>query len=82
MLIFAPSNAVENLIVTFAPTLPLHIRRTAGGYRITDDSDRLLAMVYCREPESVARIAKVLTFDDGKEAAQIIARALSDADRD
>lgn len=46
--------------------LPLTIRRIAGGYRLLDSSQRALLVAYCRDPAHEARIAGVITFEEGR----------------
>ena len=62
--------------MTFTPSRPITIKRTAGGYRIEDKTERTLLYIYCRKSEAVARAAGVLTFPEGEELAKTVARAL------
>jgi hypothetical protein len=48
------------------PPPPWTIEKIAGGFKVCDANGQSLAYVYSRENESDARIAKVLTEDEGE----------------
>lgn len=55
---------------------PIRIRRTPGGYKIEDAADRTLLYIYCRERDSDARAAHVLTWPEGEALAIFLARTI------
>jgi hypothetical protein len=52
---------------------PWTIEPIAGGFKVIDASGQSLAYVYSRENDSDARMAKVLTEDEGQRIASNIA---------
>ena len=60
--------------------LPLKIRRHAKSYAIEDAGGRVIAYFYFDDGDELRRtITRRLTKAEAKEAAQIAARALTDA---
>ncbi len=53
---------------------PWRVEKTDGGYRVVDNAGQTICYVYAREPESTARIAKVLDFETARRVAVNIAR--------
>jgi hypothetical protein len=53
---------------------PWTVEKIAGGFKVCDANGQSLAYVYCRESDSDARMAKVLTEDEARRTAVNIAK--------
>ena len=53
---------------------PWTVEKIPGGFKVVDANQQTLAYVYARETENDARIAKVLTEDEGRRIASNIAK--------
>jgi len=63
---------------SYRPELPLKLRRTGGGFELTDRRGRTLFYTYCRKDEATARIAGNLLWEEGEALMRKVARFLTD----
>lgn len=58
-------------------SLPLHIRRQPGGFKIVDSGGRALVYIYARERQDQANAAGELLYPEAEELARLVARSLT-----